>query len=268
VICNPDQGNALKKENVYLFIYLPEANLRSGNRLGFLDVVSIEVALEVEVGEVISIREAEELLEGSIRLDVMLVLEGVLLDILVDLTSHIGAGDEGSLGLAKESAELISDLGGDLKDGRTTLGTLFTLSLYATTALAGVLDLTVNTLLELLDLSHGAGDIFTNSGEARENSLHVLIKSGGRSLRGGIRGRSRSGSNNRGSRSRSGSSNLLGSLLGLGSNRSRSRGSYGGRSGGSRGILSLLGYALLGRSSRVGGSRVHYTSTGGRIHLK
>jgi hypothetical protein len=211
--------------------------------------VSVEVALEVEVGEVIRVREAEELLEGSIRLDVVLVLEGVLLDILVDLTSHIGARDKGSLGLAEERAELISDLGGDLEDGRTTLGTLFTLSLYATTALAGILDLTVDTLLELLDLSDHSGNSLTESGEATENSLHVLIKSGGRSLRGSSRGiRGGRSSDNRGYRSRGrGSRYLLSGFLGL-------RGSRGGYNGGdrgrgcNRGILGFLGYTLLSRS--------------------
>ncbi len=231
--------------------------------------MSIEVALEVEVGEVVSIREAEELLEGGIRLDVVLVLEGVLLDVLVDLTSHIRAGDEGTLGLTEEGAELISDLGGNLEDGRTTLGALFALSLHAAAALASILDFTVDTLLELLDLSDHGGNSLTESGEATENSLHVLIKSGGRSLRGGSGIRNRGGCNRgSGDRSRGGSGggDLLGSLLGLSGGRGSDNGSNRGRRGGGRGIVGLLGYTLLGRGRGAGGG-IHHTITGGRIHL-
>ena len=78
--------------------------------------MSIKVSLKVEVGEIVSISEAEELLERCIRLDVMLILQILLLHVVVDLTCDIGAGDESSLWLTKEDAELISDLGGDLED--------------------------------------------------------------------------------------------------------------------------------------------------------
>jgi hypothetical protein len=230
--------------------------------------VSIEVALEVEVGEVVSVREAEQLLEGSIRLDVMLILEGVLLDVLVDLTGHVGARDEGTLGLTEEGAELISDLGRDLKDGRTTLGALFAFSLYAAAALASILDFTVDTLFKLLDLSDHGGNDFTETREASEHALHVFIKGGGRSLRGsGIRGRSRDNGGSSGYRGRSsGGSDFLGSLLGLSSSRSGYNRSNGGRSSGDRGIVGFLGDTLLGRG-RGGGGGIHHISTGGSIHL-
>jgi hypothetical protein len=236
--------------------------------------VGVEVALEVEVGEVVSISKTEELLEGSIRLDVMLVLEGVLLDILINLTSHIGAADESALGLTEERAELVSNLGGDFKDRRTTLDNLLAFLGNAAAALASILDFTVDTLLELLDLSDHGGNSLTEGGEATENSLHVLIESGGRSLRGGSGGSSirccrgnRGGSGNRG-RDYSGS-DLLGGFLGLSDDRNHrgnnSGGGNGGRSG--SGIIGLLGYTLLGRNRGARGG-IHHTITGGRIHLK
>ena len=204
----------------------------------------------------------------------MLVLEGVFLDILVDLAGHIGARDEGTLGLTEERAELISDLGGDREDGRTTLGTLFTLSLYATAALASILDLTVDTLVKALDLSDHGGDRLTERGEGGEDGLEVLIESGRRGSRGlGSRSGGRRGSDrdrrrsNRGGRRRS--SGLLGDgLLGLSG---RSSGDRGGRSDdrGRRGdLIGLLGNTLgLGGRGGSGGG-VHHIGTGGSIHLK
>ena len=62
---------------------------RRYNNLRLLDVVGVEVALEVEVREVVRIREAEQLLERGIRLDVVLVLQVLLLHVVVDLTRHV-----------------------------------------------------------------------------------------------------------------------------------------------------------------------------------
>ena len=62
---------------------------RRYNNLGLLDVVGVEVALEVEVREVVRIREAEQLLERGIRLDVVLVLQVLLLHVVVDLTRDV-----------------------------------------------------------------------------------------------------------------------------------------------------------------------------------
>jgi hypothetical protein len=269
------QQRIQKKDFLVFFVFVVKftfysatqsANL-SSDGLGFLDVVSIEVALEIEVGEVVSIAQAEEFLEGGIRLDVVLVLETLFLDVVVDFTSYVGAGDESTLRLTEENAEFISDLGRDFEDGRTTLGALFTFSLYATTALAGILEFTVNTLFELLDFSDHGGSSFTEAREASEDGLHIFIKSGGRSIsdRGGISNRSRSGYN-RGDDSGS-SGSLLGGLLRFSSGNNRSSYNRGDRSGDRGGFVSLLGYTLLGRS-RSGGGRVHYTSTGGRIHTK
>ena len=62
---------------------------RRYNNLRLLDVVGVEVALEVEVREVVRIREAEQLLERGIRLDVVLVLQVLLLHVVVDLAGHV-----------------------------------------------------------------------------------------------------------------------------------------------------------------------------------
>ena len=62
---------------------------RRYNNLRLLDIVGVEVALEVKVREVVRIREAEQLLERGIRLDVVLVLQVLLLHVVVDLTRHV-----------------------------------------------------------------------------------------------------------------------------------------------------------------------------------
>ena len=231
--------------------------------------MGVEVALEVEVREVVRIREAEELLERGIRLDVVLVLEVLLLHVVVDLAGHVGAGDQSALGLAEEDAELISDLGGDLEDGRTAgLGTLLALSLDAAAALAGILDLAVDALLELLDLSDHGGDNLTETSEATENDLEVVIEARGRRLSSDLSGSRNRGGNDRGSHDRrsgrgSRGDDLLGLLLsdrGSRCNRGRGGGNYRRHSGRNFLLRNTLGSGR-GRAHR-------YTSTGGRIHLK
>jgi hypothetical protein len=235
--------------------------------------VTVEVALEVEVSELLTFRDLEEFLKGGIGLDVVLILEALFFDVVVDLLGDIGAGDEGASRVAEELAEFISNLGGDLEDGRTTLHGLFTIFGDTAFALAGILDFTVDTLIKALDLSDHRRHGLAESGEGSENGFEVLIKSGGRGSRRirrdrGGSGRSRGGNRNRrrsGGRGGGSSSGFLGDTLGRSlsgsSNRGRSRGGYRGRSSS---IFSLLGDTFtLGGSS----SGVHHTSTGGRIHL-
>jgi len=135
---------------------LPTANLRlRGLSLHHLNVVLVEVALEVEVREALRVSNAEELLERGIRLDVVLVLEALLLDVGRDGLGDIGAAHLAALGLAKEDAEVIAQLRGDLEDaeaGRLRNTVLIELRGRAALALAGILDLTGHTLLELLEL--------------------------------------------------------------------------------------------------------------------
>jgi len=216
--------------------------------------VGVEVALEVEVREVVRIREAEQLLERGIRLDVVLVLQVLLLHVVVDLARHVGAGDQRALRLAEEDAELIRDLRGDLEDGRTTrLGALLALRLDAAAALARILDLAVHALLQLLDLRDHRGDNLAETREATQNDLEVVIQARGRRLGGNL-----SGSRNRGGDRRSSHDRRSG------------RGSRRNGGGRSRNYRRRSGRNLLLRNTLSSGrGRAHrYTSTGGRIHLK
>ena len=143
------------------------ANLRLGGiSLDYLDVVLVEVALEVEVREALRVSNAKELLERGIRLDVVLVLEALLLDVGGDRLGHIGAAHLAALGLAEEDAEVIAELGGNLEDaeaGRLRNTVLIELRGGAALALAGILDLTGYTLLELLELGVQGGDGLTEA---------------------------------------------------------------------------------------------------------
>ena len=143
------------------------ANLRLGGiSLDYLDVVLVEVALEVEVREALRVSNAKELLERGIRLDVVLVLEALLLDVGGDRLGDIGAAHLAALGLAEEDAEVIAELGGNLEDAeasRLRNTVLIELRGGATLALAGILDLTGYTLLELLELGVQGGDGLTEA---------------------------------------------------------------------------------------------------------
>jgi len=78
--------------------------------------VAVEVALEVEVGERLTILHAEETLELGIRRDVVLVLEIVVLDVGRDGLGDIGAALLGALGHTEEAAEVIGERGRELED--------------------------------------------------------------------------------------------------------------------------------------------------------
>ena len=119
--------------------------------------MAVEVAREVEIRERLTLADEEKLLERGIRLDVVLVLEVVLLDVVVDRLRDLRAREERVLGLAEEREELLRDLRGALEDAeRTRLGIRALLNLRAALALARILDLAVDTLVELLHLrEHG-----------------------------------------------------------------------------------------------------------------
>jgi hypothetical protein len=228
--------------------------------------VAVEVALEVEVVNLLTFRGLEELLEGGIRVDVVLVLEVLFLDVGVDGLGNLRAAHLSASGLAEEAAELIRDGNGALKDGRGTLDLIAILiNLRTALTLASILDFAVDTLFKLLDLGdHGRGSL-TEGVEVGEESLEVIIKSGGRTRGGsGLSGRGRGRSNNnRGNyrgrrrssdRGRGRRRGLLGNLLGLRGNGGRGRGSDGLRGSSSlRGLLSNLG----------GGGGIHHTRSRG-----
>jgi len=114
-----------------------------GSRHNLLEVVDVEVLLEVEVRELDVIREVEELEERRIRLDVVLVLEVLLLDVRRDELRDVGAALLGAGRAAHERAEGRRDVRGDLEDGDTRRLALLALNRrLAAAALVG----------ELLDL--------------------------------------------------------------------------------------------------------------------
>ena len=125
---------------------------RRDNRL---DVVTLEVLLEVEDGEAISLREAEELAERGIRLDGLLVRKLVVLSILHDATRDIRAADLRARSKAKEDTEILRDLN-RLGENRRGVGLLLAISAdsarLAAAAAFGLLLKAGNLLLHLLHL--------------------------------------------------------------------------------------------------------------------
>jgi hypothetical protein len=128
---------------------------RHGRRL---DVVAVEVALEIEVSQRLTFTDGEQLAQRSIRLDVVLVLQLVRLYILIDGLGDLRAAHESRGRAAEEAEELGGDLSRALKDGRGALD-LYTIliNLHAAAALASILHLAVDTLLQLLDLGEESG---------------------------------------------------------------------------------------------------------------
>jgi len=120
-----------------------------------LDVVTLEVLLEVEDGEAVLLREAEELAERGIRLDGLLVREVVVLCILHHAAGDIRAADLRTRSELEEDAELLRDLN-RLGEDRRGVGLLLAIrtngtSLTAAAAL-GLLLKAGDLLLHLLHL--------------------------------------------------------------------------------------------------------------------
>ena len=230
--------------------------------------MTVEVTLEVEVGQLLRLRHLQELAERAIRRDVVLVLQVLLLDVVVDLLCDVGAADQGALGVTEEHAELVRHLRGDLEDARATrLGTLLTLGTDATLTLAGILDLAVDTLVQTLDLRDHQAHRLAERREGREDALEVLIERRRRGLSDG-RGRRNRCSDNRG-HNRRGSllrRRLAARLLGLYRGRGRRRKHLRGSGNRDNNLLSLLRNRLL--SNRLSRGGTHHTSSVGRIHGK
>ena len=262
----------------YIFyIFSPSDHLRLGRRrhLLRLHVVVVQVALQVEVRQLVLNGHLEQLAQGRIGRDVVLRLQVLLLDVVVDLLRHVGARDERARGVTEELAQLIRDLRGDLEDGRTALGRLLTLGANTALALAGILDVAVDTLVQALDLRDGGRRLLAERRQGGEDRLQVLIQRRGR--RGGDGGSGiRNGRSDNGWRGnnwrRSGDGSLRSGLATLGYRGSsrRRNGSGSGNRGNNRhgngGIIGLLGNNTL--RLRRGSSRgAHNTSRGGSIHL-
>ena len=232
----------------------------------------VQILLEVEVGERLALRDAEELLERRIRLDVVLVLEALLLDVGRHGLRDVGAAHLAALRLREEGAEVIAQLGRHLEDGQARrLGDTVLIQLRrAALALASILDLAGNTLLELLELGVERGDRLAEAVQGTDHATDLITNRLDRLLDGRDRDRAlrrgRRGDNRRNNGRRSGDRlrGLRGTLdrrLLLGNSRRRRRGGNRRRDDRLNGLL--LRYSLLGNGLR-GGRGVHCTRYGGR----
>lgn len=134
---------------------------------GWLEVMGLEVALEVEDLEFILFSEGEELAERSIGLDYLLIHKGVSLGVGADLGGYFRAGEKGALCYTEEGTERIGDRSW-LGEDRFLLGDWFAVfgngGGATTTALGGLLDFAWNLLFKFLKV-----------GEKRnKGSLHVV----------------------------------------------------------------------------------------------
>lgn len=192
--------------------------------------MGLEVALEVENLELIALAEGEELAEGGIRLDNLLIHQLVRLGVRAHTARDLRAAQERALGEAKERAERFRD-GDRAGEDRLLLGAVRgTLDLTAAAALGGLLELTGNLLLELLHVGE-------DRGQRRTERVHLLDERRELGcdidLLGCLRRRhSRDGRNSSDGRSDRGNDGSDRHLRGLGG---CSRGDGRGNSGGDRG---------------------------------
>ena len=231
----------------------------SDRRLLRLHVVAVEVLLEVEVRELVALRDSEELLERRVGGNRVLRLEVLLLHVVVDKLRDLRAGEKRAIGLREELAELIRHLDGALEDGGDTgLRLSALLNLDAALALARILDLTVDAAIEALDLAEKRRRRLAERRERGREDLEILLerREGRRNL-GGLRLLyRRRGDDDRGRRG--GGSRLLG-LRGL-----RLGGGRGGRSRHDDGDRLLLSNNLGGLRGGLS-SRAHYTGSRGSL---
>jgi len=211
--------------------------------------VRAHVLLEIEVSKLVGLLELEKAGKLGVGVDlatIRLVLEVVVTDVDVNLTSNLGARHLSAGGLLKEGSKLVTDSGGLNKAAGCAVASL---ALALGTLLLGSLELTAPLLLEsaviglkgrhksvnLLKLSEELDGLLGNGGGVYINKLRSVAINGG----------AYNGSGGR-------DSLLLGSagLLGLG--RHLGRGGNNGLNNGSRvgGLGSFAGsnhYTLLKR---------------------
>jgi hypothetical protein len=196
--------------------------------------VHLEVALEVEDRDLLGLRGAEQLAKRGIRVDVLLVVEFLLLDVGHDAARHIGAAHLRALGLAKEHAKVVRDLLG-LREDRLLLGKgvarLIKRRRPSAATAAGLLELAGKALLSLLHVGKHGRERGAEVVDLRDvrgklgDKVHLLLRGGG-----GRGGRRHNGGGDRRGRGRSGRRG--GGLATRRGHRGR-RGGYG--NGGNRG---------------------------------
>ena len=213
------------------------------------------VALQIEVGELITLLQLKQRLELGVGVDaatVLLVLQRVGADVGVDLASDLGSGHLGTVGLAKKLGQLLGNGGGLHEAGGGAVADLAALLGAGLLGSAQLLDGMALKAAELgtkrgskgnhlLQLGRNGCELSRNEGiSGRNNGLLGSGVGNRRSSRGNNgNGRSR----DRGRRCSSSSLGGLGCLNHLhGYSRSRIR-SRGG-SGGSRRGLSRLGHCV------------------------
>jgi hypothetical protein len=186
----------------------------------------------------------------GVTLALLGILELVGLDVGAEGLGDISGRHLGAISMTEERGKLLLERDGGLEDGGA-LGslTLRTLSLALTAAAtASLLEVTRNTLVELLESLDTSNSGVTDRLELGNKGINVLLKGRGGASRGSLNSRR---------------------LRGRGGNRSRCRGSlfllgldllY---RGGNRGRSGLRGGILLGNFLRgFGGGGAHRTSTG------
>ena len=222
--------------------------------------MAVEVALQVEVGQVLVSGHRQQRAQRSIGVDGVLVLQVVSLDVLVDRLGDLRARHQGRRGLAEESQQFRRYLSRALENrgGALDLHAIL-IELDAAAALAGILHLAMHALLQLLVLGEQHRDGLTQCGEVGGHRLEVIIKGGGRGSDGSHGLHGGRGHNYRGylglHRLR------LGGRLRLRGLRGRDRGGlrlHGGSRYRGRGIYLLLCYTLGGLGGGGSNSR-HYT---------
>jgi len=196
---------------IFGFITLVFVHLSGGN--GSLGKVRGHVALKVEVSQLLALLELKKRLQLGIRVDataVLLVLKVVVADVGVDLTSNLGSGHLGTVGLAEELSQLLGN-GGGLHEARG--GAVANLAALLGAGLLGSAKLLDGVALKCAKLRAERG--------SKGDNLLQLGRDGGE-LRGddglsgggaGVLGGNSSVVGSRGGRSSNG---LLGSLGGLG----------------------------------------------------
>ena len=210
--------------------------------------MALQVALKVQDGHLLGLSDRQELAQSGIRVDVLLVVQAVLLHILHNATGDIGARYQGTLGLAQEYAQGISNYLRLGEDGRLLgqgVAGLIHLRGAHTAAAASALQLTAQALLSLLHVCQHQAQLVAQLVYAGYLAVELgyqgyLILGSGH-YRGSYRG---------GGGSSSGGSGLRGGCLAAGASSG---------SGQSRGGYSLLGRSglLCGRGRLCGGLRTH-----------
>jgi len=159
--------------------------------------VRLEEALEVENSYLLRLRYGKKLTKSGIRVDVLLVVELLVLDVRHNATGDIRAAHQRTLGLTKEDAEGIRDLLG-LREDRGLLRDLNAVGIKlrspSTAPAASTLELASQALLHLLHISKYGAKRVTELIHARYlrvklgNKVYLALRLGISSRRGNYRG--------------------------------------------------------------------------------